>query len=402
MGTRKVVMTIAGSDSGGGAGLQADLKTFSSLGVFGTSVVTAITAQNTRGVTNSVVLDDSIIESQFDAVVQDLRPAYAKTGMLGTGRVIRVVKRKRSEYGIPLVLDPVMVSKTGFPLTSEDIVPPLMELAKESVAITPNIYEAERLSGSKIVSETDAIEVSQRLSNITGSTVVIKGGQLFKGKDFLSWKGSSEVLKGESVETKNVHGSGDVFSAAITSFLAKGYNEIESIRRAKEFVTLSLKHSLDLGRGIGPVDPYAPIEVEIERERLREDLERLVFLMEKELRQLNKLVLDDEKINIAGRTTYGETGTLAGGIIRYLEWTKVDGPIVLNHDNLVSRALRDSGRRLAISFSPIVEILNRASSLGLKVTGESLMGDICLYKGRAILMGDSVEDLIGKLRRILS
>ncbi|TRM96378.1 bifunctional hydroxymethylpyrimidine kinase/phosphomethylpyrimidine kinase, partial [Sulfolobus sp. E1] len=171
---RPVVATIAGSDSGGGAGLQADLKTFTSLGVFGTTIVTGLTAQNTKGVIKVHELPLDFIEAQFDAVFPDLKPKYAKTGMLGSNKIIDLVIRKIKEYSVTLVLDPVMIAKSGSLLVIEDISEKLRSAMKEAIISTPNRYEAELLSGTKISNQEDVKRVAKLLYANYGN-VVVKG-----------------------------------------------------------------------------------------------------------------------------------------------------------------------------------------------------------------------------------
>ncbi|MEM4911307.1 MAG: bifunctional hydroxymethylpyrimidine kinase/phosphomethylpyrimidine kinase, partial [Metallosphaera sp.] len=332
MRKRPVVLTIAGSDSGGGAGLQADLKTFTALGVFGTVVVTGITAQNTTGVYAVHEVPIEIIEAQFDVIMNDLNPKFAKTGMLASNKIINLVKRKVEQYEIKLVLDPVMVAKTGSPLVTEDIVPSLIELARKSIIVTPNRFEAEKLLGEKI---DDIKNAAKKLYEKLSTNVVVKG---IRGIDYAIIDGELLELKMKEVETRNTHGSGDVFSASLTAYLALGYNVKDAVINAKKFVTFALENSLDLGKGIGPVDPFSPAESLIQKEIARETLEKFLYEFEKDP-IYRDLIPHDEMANVGYLTDYNEVATLAGGIVRYIDWLKINGPIIFGINNLVTKVL---------------------------------------------------------------
>jgi hydroxymethylpyrimidine/phosphomethylpyrimidine kinase len=255
-----VALTIAGSDSGGGAGIQADLKTFAALGVHGTSAITAVTAQNTLGVSDYVELPLHIIRAQIDDVVSDLRPAAAKTGMLSSPEIIQLVAGAAEEHGLRnLVVDPVMVAKGGHKLLREDAVGALRErLIPLAAVITPNLPEAEVLLEREIRSRDDMARAARELRALGCRAVVLKGGHaeepdraddaLFDGRE-LVW------LSGERVPTRNTHGSGCAFSAAIAAELAKGLDLRQAAEEAKRFITGAIRDSLDLGGGHGPVNP---------------------------------------------------------------------------------------------------------------------------------------------------
>lgn len=390
-------MTIAGSDSGGGAGLQADLKTFTALGLFGTTIVTGITAQNTTGVYAVHEVPLEVIEAQFNAVMKDLNPKCAKTGMLASSKIIDLVKRKVREYNLPLVLDPVMISKSGSPLVTEDITRPIIELAKSSLIVTPNKFEAEKLLGQRF-DDREFKNMVLKLYEILSTNVVVKGQ---KGVDYAVIEGEVLELKGEEIITKNTHGSGDVFSAALTGYIALGYKLKDALYKAKEFVTTALKYSLDIGKGIGPVDPFSYVEKLIQKEIVRENLED--FLMEFEKNTIFKeLVPFDENVNIGYRTDYGDVATLAGGIVRYIDWLKINGPIIFNIDNLVSRILNKTKRRVGISL-PLTKIILEASEKGIiKLNQSGINGDALIVEGKVVILSDSEKELMRKLRDIVS
>ncbi|WP_236753577.1 bifunctional hydroxymethylpyrimidine kinase/phosphomethylpyrimidine kinase [Acidianus sp. HS-5] len=394
-------MTIAGSDSGGGAGLQADLKTFTSLGVFGTVIVTGLTAQNTFEVTKVMEVPPDFIEAQFDAVMKDLNPRYAKTGMLASTKVIDAVRKKVKEYKINLILDPVMVAKSGASLVTEDVVSSIKSLMKESLIITPNKFEAEKLLGKKIENEEDLKKSTKELYEKYSINAVIKGGSQF-GLDYAIIDGEEFELRGEKIETNNTHGSGDVFSASITAYLAKGLSLKEAVKKAKEFTTFAIKYSLNLGKGHGPVDPFAYSEDIMEKEIAREELEDLLYFVEKQ-KGLNDLLAENDKSNVGYLTTYGDFATLAGGIIRYLDWIKIDGPILVNwKENDVYEALKRSEKKVGIMISPSDRILSLAEENKIKLSESGIDSDAVTVNGKIILVADNVEELKRKIEGLLN
>ncbi|BCU66740.1 bifunctional hydroxymethylpyrimidine kinase/phosphomethylpyrimidine kinase [Sulfolobales archaeon HS-7] len=343
------VVTIAGSDSGGGAGLQADLKTFTSLGVFGTTVITSVTAQNTQGVIATFDLPPEMIRKQFNAIMADISPKYGKTGMLSSQEIIVEVINAVKEYDVKLVVDPVMISKTGYPLMSKSSTESIIRLVKSGILVTPNIYEAERLSGEKISSAEQLRIVVKKLYDLLGN-VVVKGGRRFKGLDIAIIEGDELNLTGDFVDTKDLHGSGDVFSAAITAFLSKGMSLRRAIEEAKTFTVSSIKNTSPVGKGINPVDPSKDLLRLANRERAREELEEVVYWLERKM-NLSEIIHSEGKMNVGIRTEDGDVFSLAGGIIKYMDWTKVDGPIVMDVNNEVTKFLKKGKSKYAISIS---------------------------------------------------
>ena len=253
-----VAMTIAGSDSGGGAGIQADLKTFAALGVHGTSAVTAITAQNTEGVTRILELPVTMIQAQIDTVVDDIGVQAAKTGMLSSAAIIATVAGSIRRHRIePLVVDPVMVAKGGARLLRSDAIDALREeLVPLAAVLTPNMPEAAVLLGREVVSLEERRQAARDLVAMGARAAVVKGGHADGDVTDVFFDGSRLVeLEGERVPTTNTHGSGCAFSAAIAACLAGGAEPLEAVREAKSFITAAIENAVEIGRGHGPVNP---------------------------------------------------------------------------------------------------------------------------------------------------
>ena len=254
-----VVLTIAGSDSGGGAGIQADLKTFAALGVHGASAITAITAQNTERVTDAMELPRALVAAQIDAVVTDMGADAVKTGMLANVDIVEVVVAKVKEHNLkPLVVDPVMVTTNGERLLSEDAVESLRErLLPLATVLTPNIPEAEALLGRRLTSRDDIREGAEELVSMGAQTVVMKGGHTEGPATdlYFDGKGFHEITVAR-VETENTHGTGCTFASAIAAGLARGTDVRGSVALAKSYVTKALQSAYPVGRGHGPVHHF--------------------------------------------------------------------------------------------------------------------------------------------------
>ncbi len=399
MRSRPVAMIIAGSDSGGGAGLQADLKTLTSLGVFGVTVVTGLTAQNTTGVSSIFNVDPQFVGSQFDSIMSDFNVKYGKTGMLGNESVISVVIEKMRQFNLRLVIDPVMVSKTGSPLIEDKAVESMKLLMKEGILSTPNKYEAERLMKEKISSLEDMRRTAKKLYEHFGN-VVIKGGNIY-GIDTAIIDGQELELKSTKVNTNNLHGSGDVFSASIVGYLSKGMPLVEAVKKAKDFTYFAILNSLSLGKGKGPVDPFSNVESIVEREEGRKTLEELLYFMESN-KNFVKLLRDDFKVNVSYLTNYGDIISLAGGVIKYLDKVKIDGPLLLNLDNEITRLTRKTGRKINVVLPFNSSILKKAESGIIKVTESGIDGDVMLYGGNVFLMASTLYEMESKLEVLWS
>ncbi len=255
----KTALTIAGSDSSGGAGIQADLKTFSAHGVFGMSVITAITAQNTQGVLAVQDISPEIIEKQIEAIFTDIKVDALKIGMVSVTETIHIIKRKLADLNYQnIVLDPVMVSKSGYHLLKTEaktaLIEDLLPLAK---LVTPNLPEAEVITGKNISTLAEMEDAAKMIHQMGSENVLVKGGHLaedavdvfFDGKEF-------SYFRVKRIATKNTHGTGCTLSAAIAANLAQGLSVVQSVEKAKSYITTAIEHSLSIGKGVGPTHHF--------------------------------------------------------------------------------------------------------------------------------------------------
>ena len=254
------VLTIAGSDSGAGAGLQADLKAIHAHGCYALTVVTAVTAQNTLTITRSHTLPADIVRAQIDAVFEDFDIAAVKTGMLATAAVVEAVASALIERSIPhLVVDPAMVSKSGFPLLNEPAIEALkIELIPAATVITPNLYEAEVLANMEILSEEDMKTAGRRILDLGCGAVVVKGGHLSGAgaTDVLVTPDGAHEYPGNRIESAATHGVGCTFASALAAQLALGSDLPEAVRAAKDYTFGAIQNAPDLGKGPGPTDHF--------------------------------------------------------------------------------------------------------------------------------------------------
>jgi hydroxymethylpyrimidine/phosphomethylpyrimidine kinase len=259
--TLPIALTIAGSDSGGGAGIQADLKTFQAFGVFGTSALTAITAQNTLGVSAVHPIPVDVVRAQIDAVADDLPPAAIKTGMLATTALVMTVAAAIRDHGLPQhVLDPVMVATSGDRLLDQDAEAAVaQELLPLSTIVTPNLHEARILAGMEIASLDDMRAAAHRLVEMGAGAALVKGGHL-AGEEAvdLLWDGESEsIWRRPRVATRHTHGTGCTLSAAVAAALARGEPLKRAVELAVTYVARAIETAPGLGRGSGPVNHFA-------------------------------------------------------------------------------------------------------------------------------------------------
>ncbi|HMH85603.1 MAG TPA: bifunctional hydroxymethylpyrimidine kinase/phosphomethylpyrimidine kinase [Gemmatimonadaceae bacterium] len=258
----RIALTIAGSDSGGGAGIQADLKTFQRFGVFGTSAITAITAQNTRGVSSWDAVSPELVRAQIDAVAEDLFPSAFKTGMLASAAVASIVAAAIRDHSLQnYVLDPVMVATSGDVLFEPDAIEVIRrELVPQAALVTPNLHEAAILTGEKIDDEDSMARAAEILVNDMGAqAALIKGGHLDSGNRVVDvlYDGDIRTFRGQRLDTTNTHGTGCTLSAAITAQLAKGESLHAAVRRAIDYVHNAIASAPGLGSGHGPLNHLA-------------------------------------------------------------------------------------------------------------------------------------------------
>ena len=262
--TYYISLSIAGSDSCGGAGIQADLKTFSALGVYGMSAVTAITAQNTLGVYDIMAVSPSVVRKQIEAVFDDMRPDSLKIGMLFNSDIIEEVSCSLSSYKANnIVLDPVMISTSGSQLLENNAIEAMVrKLFPIADLVTPNKYEAEYISGKKIVSNDDVLYCGRRILDLGAKAVLIKGGHfdddIMTDYLFFSKNQAPEKFSMQRVATINSHGTGCTLSSAIAAYLAQGYSMTSAVSQAKKYLNMALRYGADIysGKGHGPVNHF--------------------------------------------------------------------------------------------------------------------------------------------------
>ncbi|MDY3954458.1 MAG: bifunctional hydroxymethylpyrimidine kinase/phosphomethylpyrimidine kinase [Anaerovoracaceae bacterium] len=253
----RTALSIAGSDSSGGAGIQADIKTMTLNGVYAMSAITALTAQNTTGVSDIWEVTPEFLGQQIDSVFEDIPPDAVKIGMVSSSKLIRVIAQKlKTHKAENIVVDPVMVATSGSKLIADDAVRILTaELLPIATIVTPNLPEAEVLSGMSIQSPDDMVAAAKRINEAYGCAVLCKGGHsLNDANDLLYANGSYKWFEGKRIDNPNTHGTGCTLSSAISANLAKGFDLYDSVRRAKDYISGALASMLDLGRGSGPMN----------------------------------------------------------------------------------------------------------------------------------------------------
>jgi hydroxymethylpyrimidine/phosphomethylpyrimidine kinase len=258
------VLSVAGSDSGGGAGIQADLKTFSALGVYGMTAITAVTVQNTKGVSGYEALSPITVSDQIRSVVTDIGVDAAKTGMLASAEIVEAAADALAETGVPnLVVDPVFVSKHGHALLEQDAVRALRDrILPLATLVTPNLPEATGLAGFEVSTHDLMEDAAEAILAMGPRAVLVKGGHLdgTPAADDLFFDGDRmEWIRGQRIDTPHTHGTGCTLSSAIAAHLARGADLVDAVRAGKAFVTQAVRNALELGEGIGPVDQLWPL-----------------------------------------------------------------------------------------------------------------------------------------------
>ena len=322
-------LTIAGSDSGGGAGIQADLKTFAALGVYGMSAITAVTAQNTMSVTAVQPIDPQIVREQIRAVASDIGVDAVKTGMLYTDEIIEVVADELNQLNVPIVVDPVMVAKSGARLLREDAEEALIKkIIPLATIVTPNLPEAEKLAKMSIKRLEDAEEAAKKIAALGPRAVVVKGGHLEQDEcvDTLYFDGVIRIYRGRRI-SGGTHGTGCTFASAITAYLAKGYDIYEAIEGAKRFTEDAIAYSQSVGSGVAPVSPLGKTVLDAEKMRILEKISEAVSLLE--ANPAFAQYIPECQTNIAMAlpepTTFEDIAAIPGRIVNALGRVKASG-----------------------------------------------------------------------------
>ncbi|MBI4370526.1 MAG: bifunctional hydroxymethylpyrimidine kinase/phosphomethylpyrimidine kinase [Elusimicrobia bacterium] len=368
-------LTIAGSDSGGGAGIQADIKTFEAFGVFGMSAVTAITAQNTREVCSIQEIDPKMIADQIDAVCEDIGADIGKTGMLANSAIIEIVARKIRQHKIPVVVDPVMVAKSGAPLASQEAIRTMKKrLLPDAVLLTPNTEEAEILAGCLIQTHREAKMAARKLAQKTPA-VLLKGGHLAGGTivDWLILDGKIHEFAKKRIVTKNTHGTGCSLAAAVAANLALGFSLLEAVRCAEVFIDRAIRWSLPLGNGHGPVNHFVEFKNESNRWRVLKEIREAIDLFEKEnIAGLIPEVGSNFAVALPFAQTLEEVAGVEGRMVKTASGVKAAGGPCFGASNHVARLLlgireHDPTIQAAMNIRYTQETVAVCKKLGLRI-----------------------------------
>jgi len=407
------VLIIAGSDSGGGAGIQADLKTCAALGVHGMTAITSITAQNTMEVTAVQDILPEIVKAQIDAVVGDIGVDVAKTGMLHTSEIIEVVTNEIGEHRFPVVVDPVMVSKGGAPLLKPEAVTTLVKkLLPLTTVITPNAMEAEALAGLKVKSLEEAKTAAKRIAELGPKAVVIKGGHTSEEKaiDVLYSNGDFKIFESERIETKTTHGSGCTFASAIAAELAKGRSIVDAVAASKEFITKAIKFGLSIGHGFGPVNSMASLYNAAEKYAINENMKEAAEILENCPEIVN--IIPEVQMNMAMALpyagTYLDVMAIPGRIVRMGKRVRVASCPEFGASNHVARAILslmkyEPAIRAALNLKYSESLVRICEKLGLITSfydRKEEPAEIKMIEGATISWG--VEQAIKRVGRVPS
>jgi hydroxymethylpyrimidine/phosphomethylpyrimidine kinase len=370
------VLIIAGSDSGGGAGMQADLKTCAALGVHGMSAFTAITAQNTKTVTAIHDIPPEMVKAQIDTVISDIEVHVAKTGMLHTVDIINVVAEEIKKHNLLTVVDPVMIAKGGASLLKPEAIETYIKnLIPLAAVLTPNAMEAERLSGIKVNTLDDAKKAALKIAELGSKAVVVKGGHIpskNKSIDVLYVKGEFHFIEGERIETNTTHGTGCSFASAIAANLARGKDTLEAVKVTKDFITRAIKYGIEIGHGYGPVNPMANLYNESEKYSVIQNVNAAVEMLENEP-SIASLV-PESQINIAMLSDYAidyrDAAAIPGRIIRLKNSVKASSYPEFGASRHVAKTIQvvakhDPSIHAAMNIRYSEEIINILRSIGL-------------------------------------
>ncbi|ADI31883.1 bifunctional hydroxymethylpyrimidine kinase/phosphomethylpyrimidine kinase [Staphylothermus hellenicus] len=342
-----IAITIAGSDSGGGAGIEADLKTFAALGVHGVVAITSVTAQNTYQVTGIHDLPPEMVARQIVTVWEDMGIDAGKTGMLSNSEIIRVVAETVSKLGFPLVVDPVMIAKSGAPLLKPEAMSTLIKyMVPIATVITPNRYEAEKITGMKINNIEDARKAAKYIVEELGATAaIVKGGHIGVGDesiDIMYYNSKFYEFRAPRITGGCTHGTGCSFSAAIAAELAKGKDIVEAVKTAKKFITMAIKYGVKIGKGACPVNPMAWIEIPALKYHAVESVKEALQIIIENQKLFNKYIPETgSNLVMAIDPRYAETindvAGVKGRIVRYGDRVKIVGPVEFGASSHMAR-----------------------------------------------------------------
>ncbi|MBN2110145.1 MAG: bifunctional hydroxymethylpyrimidine kinase/phosphomethylpyrimidine kinase [Methanosarcinaceae archaeon] len=378
-----VVMTIAGSDSGGGAGVEADIKTISALGMHCACAITSVTSQNTQGVINAFDLPEEVIRDQIDAVCTDMHIEWAKSGMLSSPEITSTVAEMISKYDIKLVVDPVMAAEAGGDLLKKEAISTLKEkLLPESYVVTPNINEAAVLSGMKIKNVEDAGKAARAICETGVKAVIVTGGHLDASDVIYECEtGELTVIHGDFVKG-GTHGSGCTYSSALTSFLARGMSLPEAAGNAKHFVVRAILGSQEVGKGVGPVNPLSGVLSDARRYAVLEDLKNAVEMIGSS-ESFGKLI-PEVGTNIAmalpDAVSTGDVAAVEGRIVRLKGSPRVVGNIDFGASTHVAHIVLT-----AMKYNPLIR-----AAVNVKYS-EDIVG-ICREMNLGISSFDRAEE----------
>lgn len=372
-----IALTIAGSDSGGGAGIQADLKTFAALKVHGLSVITSVTAQNTQRVEEILDLQPEFVGKQFDTLAEDFDIEWAKTGMISNSKIVRVLKNRVKEHGIKLVVDPVMIATSGSPLVEEGTIGELTKLFGKAELVTPNIPEAEELAEMKIKTVKNMREAAERISELGPEGVLMKGGHLNTPKihNILFYNDEFTEYKEPRVPVPGIHGTGCTLSAAITAKLARGNEMKSAVKKAVNFMAAAVRGRLEIGKGFDVTNPLAQIWKVTGGGREIEDVQKAAenLTNSHEFAHLIPEVGTNVAMAPRGASKTGDVIGLTGRIIKVQEKPYLSGiPAAGGSEhvaNFVLTAMKHNSQMRAgmnIRFSE--EILKTCRDLNLKIS----------------------------------
>lgn len=373
---KPIVMTIAGSDSGGGAGIAADLKTFAALGVHGTCAITSVTAQNTTGVLDAFDLAPTAVSAQIEAVCTDMDIRWAKTGMLASSGIIREVAARVKKHGLSLVIDPVMAAEAGGDLLRKEALSTLIEeLLPLCKVTTPNTAEAGAIAGIPVKTPEDAKAAARKIADLGAGAVVVTGGHL-DATDLLyeADTGIFTRVPGDFVKG-GTHGSGCTYSAAMTAYLARGESLETAAREAKKFVVQAILKSIPAGRGVNPINPIGKTLEEMERYRVLRDVKAAASILT-ESPEITKLVAEvgcNIGMGIPGADAYEDVAAVEGRIVRHRNRAVAVGCVDFGASRHVARiiltALRYDPRiRAAVNLRYSEEALAACREMGLTVS----------------------------------